>query len=576
MPVAWISVLALAMVAPTLRPGFTLSYDMVFTPRQDLLPATLGIGGSLPRAVPQDAVVALAEAVIPGEWLQKAILLAVPLLAGLGMLRLLRHCCLSSRLIAATIVVWNPYVAERLVIGHWGLVLAYALTPWALATALDMRRGRACAGIALILIVAAASLTPSGSVLAVALTLPLVLAPRSQASLRARALTAAGLLLCWLPWLVPALANPALGQVDAQGATVFAVRDEGPGVLPTILGLGGIWNADVTLPSRSWPTAPVLAVVLIVLCIAGLPAMTRTLGRAVVGWWAAVALAGLVAAAASALLPGAWAALLQSIPGAGILRDAHKWLGPLALLVGASAGVFIGGLLAHIGDTAVRRALLVLVALVPVAALPDLAWGAAGRLQAVDYPGAWGEVREVIAADPRPGDVVVLPWSAFRRFAWNADRTVLDPAPRWLTRTTVVADGLSVSTRSGMVTIAGEDPRAREIGRALADGQPLSRVMGELGIGWALVELGQPPGLAPGALSGLVQVRAGPDLALFALEGPVRQPEAPAYARWVIAVDVIVGLVLSALAGAAGIGGFRTARARRREDERTPGEPLVR
>ena len=171
---------------------------------------------------------------------------------------------------------------------------------------------------------------------------------------------------------------------------------------------------------------------------------------------------------------------------------------------------------------------------------------------------------------------MALPWSAFRRFPWNADRTVLDPAPRWLTRTTVVADGLTVSTRSGMVTVAGEDPRAREIGRALADGQPLSQVMGDLGIGWAVIELGQPPGVAPAALTGLVQVRAGPDLALYVLEGPVRQPEAPAYARWVIAVDVIVSLVMLALVGAAGIRGIRMARARRREDERTPREPLVR
>ncbi|MFM7596811.1 MAG: hypothetical protein ACKO70_00310, partial [Actinomycetota bacterium] len=52
-PVAWVAVLSLAIMAPTLVPGFTLSYDMVFTPRQALLPDALGIGGSLPRAVPQ-------------------------------------------------------------------------------------------------------------------------------------------------------------------------------------------------------------------------------------------------------------------------------------------------------------------------------------------------------------------------------------------------------------------------------------------------------------------------------------------------------------------------------------------
>ncbi|MDP4976015.1 MAG: hypothetical protein NWQ10_10335, partial [Candidatus Nanopelagicales bacterium] len=50
---AWIAGLALLILGPALGQGFVLSYDLVFTPRQDLLPAALGLGGGLPRAVPQ-------------------------------------------------------------------------------------------------------------------------------------------------------------------------------------------------------------------------------------------------------------------------------------------------------------------------------------------------------------------------------------------------------------------------------------------------------------------------------------------------------------------------------------------
>ena len=63
---AWVVLLSLLVTWPVLLPGFALSYDLVFTPRQDLLPGFLGLGGGLPRAVPQDAVVALIEVVVSG------------------------------------------------------------------------------------------------------------------------------------------------------------------------------------------------------------------------------------------------------------------------------------------------------------------------------------------------------------------------------------------------------------------------------------------------------------------------------------------------------------------------------
>ena len=48
---AWIAGLALLILGPALGQGFVLSYDLVFTPRQDLLPAALGLGvGCLERS----------------------------------------------------------------------------------------------------------------------------------------------------------------------------------------------------------------------------------------------------------------------------------------------------------------------------------------------------------------------------------------------------------------------------------------------------------------------------------------------------------------------------------------------
>ena len=63
----WSVVLALIVLLPVLAPGYLLHLDMVFVPRQSLLPWMLGIGGGLPRSVPQDAIVALLAGPLPGQ-----------------------------------------------------------------------------------------------------------------------------------------------------------------------------------------------------------------------------------------------------------------------------------------------------------------------------------------------------------------------------------------------------------------------------------------------------------------------------------------------------------------------------
>lgn len=548
-PPAWVVLLSLAIMAPALMPGFVLSYDMVFTPRQDLLPASLGLGGGLPRAVPQDAVVAIAELVVPGELLQKVLLLAIPLLAGWGMLRLLRGAGVVASVVGATLAVWNPFVAERLVIGHWGFLMAYALAPWALTAALGVRRARPGADIALVLLIAGGSLTPSGSLFLTLLALPIAVGPRTGATVLARLGITAAVAACWLPWLLPALLHPQRASVDNDGSLVFALRDEGFGAVLTALGTGGMWNSEVVPASRTWVTAPVVTMVLAALLLAGLPAACRLLGRALVGWWLVCAAAGLAAAIASALLPGPWTALLAASPGGGLLRDAQKLLAPFALLLAAGAALGVSALLCRVRDPATRGALIAVAVLAPLAALPDLAWGAGARLQPVSYPADWGEVRQALESDPRAGDVAVLPWAAFRQFEWNAERTVLDPAPRWVPRSSVVAGSLAVATPGGVVVVSGDDPRARVIEEALDSGTALADVLPSLGVGWVLVEVGQRPAVPSGSLARLEPVLQGPLLSLYAVPvGPALQ-EPPRGAAAVVATDLAVVVLLSGIAG---------------------------
>lgn len=521
--------LTLAILAPVLPPGFVLVYDMSFVPRQDLLPDTLGLGGSLPRAVPADALVALATAVVPGDLLQKLILVGMVFAGAMGVARLVPTDSVLTRSVAAVAYTWNAFLAERLLIGQWGLLLSYAALPWVAAAGLALRREttlRRWAG----LVVASlpAVITPTGGVLALGVAL-------ASAGWRRLPGVLGIAVVLNLPWWLPGVLREQPAVSDPDGIAAFAVRGEGwAGPVLSLLGLGGIWNAEVVPASRDNPLLPGFTLLIVGLAFWGVWRLHRVWGppaRALIllaGLGLAIALAGSVPGPARGL---AWA--VGHVPGVGLLRDGQKWAAWWALLLALGFALASEGLRGLSRDRLARVSIGVGALLLPVAILPDLAWGAMGRLEPVPYPRDWQVVREILADDERPGDVLTVPLSAYRRFGWNGDRTQYDPALRYLPRPTVIADSLKV----GRILVRGEDPRVSEAVGAAIRGEPLGRT----GVGWVLVEHHTPgPSVR---LHGLRPVYRGQWLTLYRVPGKVASGTGwPTVTPWVVAADLAVAL----------------------------------
>jgi len=287
------AVLAAVVLGPALGPGYALVGDQVFVPDQVLLPWMAGLGGGLPRAVPQDAVLAVLTGPVPGWVWQSVALVAALVLLGTGTGRLARPAGRRAALVAATVAVWSPYVAERLLIGHWSLLLAVGALPWALHHAGAARDGVPGARARWLLVVALASLTVTGGLLVLVVS-GAALLWRGGAAYRGRLLTACGAVLVQLPWLVPALLHPAAAT---GGADVFALRAEGPwGALVTALGTGGLWNAAAVPDSRGTVLAPLLTLVLLCLAALGRRRAAAALGRPVTVVLVVASVLGLVVA----------------------------------------------------------------------------------------------------------------------------------------------------------------------------------------------------------------------------------------------------------------------------------------
>ena len=291
---AWVSLLLGSLLWPLAAPGELLLRDMAVVDDPALSLSALGFGDLPSRNAPQDGVLALLglPGLIPVSWVVRVLLVAAGLAGAWGAMQLGR-----AQFAATTVALYNPFVVERLLQGHWSLVLAAWLLPLVVALRAHPR--------AQIVAMWAASLTPTGAVIAGVVAV---------VTSRRRALTSVFALLAWLPWLVPAL----LSTPTSGGAQAFSVRAEAcVGTIGTVLGLGGIWNAGAVPASREAGFA-VAGVVLFVVLLAGVrhcPPVLLILG-----------VVGLVAALGTWALPGFTSWLVTHVPGAGLFRDSQKLL----------------------------------------------------------------------------------------------------------------------------------------------------------------------------------------------------------------------------------------------------------
>ncbi|PWR11089.1 hypothetical protein DKT69_27465 [Micromonospora sicca] len=498
------------VLAPLALPGYVLRYDMVFVPRQALSWDVIAPASALPRAVPQDAVVALATQLVPGWLLQRLVLVAILWLAALGAARLVPTDRTAVRVVAALGYAWTPYLAERLLIGQWGLLLAYAMLPWLVAAALDVRAGRPGALPRLLLAAAVAAITPTGGVLALAAVAVLLPGRYPGAGRRAGTALAATVLLN-APWLVAGAGSATGGRSDPAGVAAFAARAENwAGPLVALAGTGGIWNGLTVPVSRQAGVVPLATALLLLLAGYGVPLLRRRWPARSAGRLGLLA-AGSWLVAALGVLPGGAALLgwlVDTVPGAGLIRDGQKLLVPYALalaVAGALGAERLADRLATRFDATTGRVLLVGAALLPVAVLPDLAFGAIGRLRPVDYPADWAVVARQVA--DRPGEVISLPFQEYQRYAWNRGQVVIDPAPRYLSTPVLIDDTLRV----GDLAVGGEDPRAARVRALLTAGRPLPGT----GVRWVLVQRAFGPPVPASSLVGLRLAHAGPELALY-------------------------------------------------------------
>ncbi len=520
---------ALVIVGPGLGRGYLLVRDMVFVPSPPLTGRLLGLGHENARAVPSDLVVTVLSHVVPGQVVQKLVLIGIMVAAGVGAAALVPRSA-APAVAAALAAIWNPYVGERLAMGQWALLIGYAALPWVLRGIVDVaRRGgaggsRVGAGRRLVLALVLGSLggglawvTIGVGLLAGAAAVAAGRGDRAADVVRRCAWSGLLWLVLALPWAVPALARPSGPASDPLGFAVFAPRSDTVfGVVGSLLTGGGTWNSEAVPAGRTALLGGIGAALLLGWAAAGFVvtrgARARDLDPDASAYRVPVAVAGgaglllgLISTRPALLEP------LASFPGGGLLRDGSRQLGPWVLVVAVGCAWGVHWLARqHVGP-----ALVWLAAAAPVAVLPALGWGLAGTFGPVDYPPDVRSAAQALGASRESGAVAVLPFEAYRRYDWNGGLSSMTPWSRLVDRRVVASSDLVVAQPSGPVRVAGEDEYAAEVAAALR-GDDAGIALGRLGVRWVLVDAPATP-----APSGTSVLSSGPHVTVLQVQAPV-------------------------------------------------------
>jgi len=322
-------------------------------------------------------------------------------------------------------------------------------------------------------------------------------------------------------------------------ATAYAVAETPLGLLASVMSLGGIWKLSVVPGER---TTVLVVGVSLVLSAAAVTALLRgpdeTRMRRTL---AAVGALSVVVCVVPAWAPRVMAAAADAVPGLAMVRDSHRFLAPLGLVLALGLAAVASAI--HRRAVMGREGLLVAVAtlvVAPVLLLPSAVWGLSGDLRPVTFPQEWQDVADTLEVAEAPGALVVLPWEgSYRRLGWNDGRASLDPAPRLLPGDVLIDDRIVL----GRQTLPGEDPRTAEVEAALQDEDPRG-ALSALGVRWVLVEKPLP---SSSAIPDGRVVHDGSWLTLVDL-GPasaVAPPDTRAWRWWLIlGADALLALFL--------------------------------
>jgi hypothetical protein len=501
----WSATLATIVVGPMMRSGWVLLLDWVTGPRMNIADRFLA-GDSLPAGPMFFGLAHILHwlfGAAVGWILPWSILTA----AGFGAAMLVTNANLAtsadqpdtprrgvdmvSGCTAATAFLWNPFVHERLYSGQLAVLTGYAVLPYLMSQCLRSFRNDGgwvtksvrVAGPALVWAVSAAASIHYAVIGGVIVGAVGIAEWITSHKVPARWFVSVVALMAVMTalWLVPLLRDaPPTG--DQQTIAAFATRpDPSIGLAGGVALQTGFWRPSLGEPNSNlgwwWPLA---GGVLAAAALVGLVSLYRSNSKRLALAAGGLALVGWLLGQGSNGLIGPLFRALTDIPTFRVMREAGKFVALLSLAWSVGLAGFAASFVHGLGRSRKNRSsfpLLFLMATLPIALTPGLAWGVGGRLRAVHYPRDWTTIATELEHNPK-GKVILLPFVGYFDPGFTNTRTVRNPGRAFFGSRVILSDDAQIpGLRPSRETTA--------IAQALLSKSAAS-LLAKQGVGWVV------------------------------------------------------------------------------------------
>ncbi len=445
---------ALAVTFPWFSRGQIFLLDMVYGPHMQLSDY---IGDGLPAHWPLVLLQYGLNQLLPIGIIQALLLTAVLWLIGWAGFQLARRWFSPPwSLLVGLLLLFNPYVFERLAAGQWLVLLGFGLFPLAIkmsANLLDAPSFRhSLRWIVLMALYPMASLhwwyisilTLSRVLIAHHWPKPSLrhlfpvrvnwLSVSKQAVFTvAWAITT---LLANSPWLLTATSNASsFSKISINQLPAFTAPGNGWEVAWRAVQGYGFWQTDYLMPLDIWPWWWIGGVTTLLFSCVGLY------------WWlkqdmfwsislALAALVSLVTVTVASTWPDAAISILSRVPGAAGLRDTTKLIGVVSMFLTLSSVFGARWIAGFIGHNAIFKAwpfrskieavlLSLVLVIAPITIVPFMVGGLGSQVRPSQYPVDWAQANRLI--QQQPGVVLALPWQAYIRHSLAYNRIIANP-----------------------------------------------------------------------------------------------------------------------------------------------------
>ncbi len=464
-------VLSIAILGKILASGYIFTLDMIFPPYRDLADTLYSVEQFYPiwvsTQLPLYFLMGFLNNVISIWLIQKIILFLILFLSGVSAYRLCPFELKSAKYFAGFIYIINPFVYVRFLAGHWKILFAYAIVPFAIMAFINLleRQDRksfistlfwlTLTGIFNVQILILALI-----ILGILFTLK-VIQVRREAQAKNRLLKIAFFLsLSYIVlnayWLIPTISaeSTIINQMGDEDMYTYATKPSTLNAAFTTASMYGFWRGGYLYTKDILPIWYVFFVFLLFLAVHGFVSHHRDekIGMYVKAFGVTAVIGLILGSGIYGPFSGVFEFLYNNVPFFRGFRDSQKFV---ALIVLGYA--YLGSLgVARFEDEFRERdkrkkifsmVLMALAIITPFIYSFTMFNGFSGQLSSVDYPKDWYEMNEFLNNDTQEFNVLFFPWHAYMDFKWlpNSQKRLLNPAASFFDKPIITGENAEIS-----------------------------------------------------------------------------------------------------------------------------------